>query len=95
VLEVVDEADAPVRLVAIDWTWSRGPGRFAPTSRFWHDPQGRYAVIVPEGASAATVSVPGGTPGAGSGAAPVAASVTVAETDLVDGAVLRLRLAPP
>jgi hypothetical protein len=84
-LRVVDGAEAPVPLVAIDWTWppGGGPGRFAPDSRYWHDPRGVFRLVVPEGATGATVSDAAGT------ARPLAAA------DLTDGAAPVMVLAAP
>jgi len=80
---VVDGAGKPVPIVAIDWAWptGAGPGRFAPDSRYWHDPAGKFAVIVPEGATGATMSDATG------------ASQTLAAEDLADGTDLRVVLA--
>jgi hypothetical protein len=84
-LSVVDGSGAPVPLVAIDWTWPEGtaPGRFVPDSRFWHDPTGVFAVIVPEGASAARVSDAAGHQHA------------LAAKDLADGARPHVTLGAP
>ncbi len=60
-LEVVDEAGGEVPLVRIDWRWGPGgPGAFTPDSPWWHDPNGRFTIIVPENAVGAIVSAPGG-----------------------------------
>ncbi len=74
-LTVVDSSQAPVPLVAIDWTYppGGGPGPFAPDSRYWHDPGGVFALIVPEGVSGATVSDAKGR------------SFPLAPADLLDG----------
>jgi protocatechuate 3,4-dioxygenase beta subunit len=84
-LTVVDAAEAPVPLVAVDWTWppGGGPGRFSPDSRYWRDARGVYALVVPEGAVGATVSDATG------------ASFALAAEDLADGATPRAVLALP
>jgi hypothetical protein len=84
-LEVTDPEGAPVSLVAIDWLWppGRGPGLFVPDSRYWNDPGGRYALIVPEGVSGARVTDDAGR------------TVTLTAAQLADGATLPLVLAPP
>lgn len=63
-IAVVDAAGAPVPVVAIDWTWppGGGPRPFSTESRYFHDPRGSFALVVPEGAVGATVSdAQGGT----------------------------------
>ena len=83
-LDVVDEREKPVALVAIDWVWPQGPGRFAPDSRFWHDPRGVFELVVPEGSAGALVSTPDG-----SRKSPLASDACT------DGASVRIALAPP
>lgn len=53
-----EESDTAVPLIAIDWQWANGrpPHPFVPVSRYWHAADGRYAVVVPEGAIGARVS---------------------------------------
>ncbi len=84
-LTVTDADHAPVSVVAIDWTWppGGGPGQFSPVSRYWHDPHGVFAIIVPEGAVSATVSDAHG------------ASYPLAAPDLVDGVAKAVALVPP
>ena len=84
-LEIVDEGEAPVALVAIDWAWLSGRrrGRFAPDSRFWHDPRGVFELTVPEGATGALVSKPDGS-----------LKFTLTPEHLVGGAHVRIALAP-
>ena len=84
-LTVMDAAQKPVPLVAIDWTWPAGggPGRFAPDSRYWHEPHGVIPVVVPEGAVGAVVSDSAG------------ATRTLAPADLLDGANPRIVLVRP
>jgi len=85
-LEVVDAHESAVPLVTIDWTWAegRGPGRFAPDSRFWHDARGTFALIVPEGATGALVATPDG-----------ARKAPLTPEALLDQAQVRIVLADP
>jgi hypothetical protein len=85
-VEVVDGAGAPVPLVDVEWVWAegRGPDEFTPRSPRWHDPRGTFALVIPDGVIGVRVA----SVASGFGA--------LAETDLVDGARVRLVLeAPP
>ena len=84
-IAVVTAAGEPVPLVAIDWTWppGAGPRPFSTESRYFHDPLGSFALVVPEGAIGATVSdAKGGTHALEAG-------------DLVDGVRRAISLAAP
>ena len=52
-LEVTDASGQPVPIVDLTWHWrpGKGPNEFTPDSPHWHDPGGRFEVIVPEGAN--------------------------------------------
>jgi hypothetical protein len=79
------ETGGPLNLVTIDWQWNGGPPHmFVPVSRYWHAPakDGRYEIVVPEGAVGATVTAAGFAPSA------------VTTEQLADGAETRLALAP-
>lgn len=82
---VLTEKQEPVPVVAIDWSYPPGfaPGPFAPDSRYWHDPRGVFEVIVPEGATAATLSDSTG------------ASAPTTPEDLADGARKTFTLVKP
>jgi len=81
VLVATEESSEPVPLIAIDWLWARGaPPPFAPVSRFWNAADGRYDVVVPEGAVGARLSATGRV------------TVDLGQEALEDGRVIELAL---
>ena len=84
-LVVVDGQGRPVPLVALTWQWApgRGPSEFTPDSPHWHDPNGTFEVIVPEGAAGLRIE------------RAAVGRVDVVLEELEDGRRLALELRPP